>query len=224
MTTQDSFSKSTFACKSLQEENSIFLFGADVSPWKRRKISAWELTTWPKEMFCHQGFSSIWSGCMKGLRLSISLNRFWLPAPLKGLAALLAFTLEGVPKGLLPDAFPKGEAAFPATNSQIVMQQVVERYEISCCSRGSAASLLRKVSFQGTSPEVKLLGLGEASLAPFSCLTLLALGCLTFCSDPSSSNSVWKPCPMSSIPVSSLRSRNSRRCTCAAPSSKVPSS
>lgn len=72
------------------------------------------LTTWPREMFRHQGFSSIWSGCMKGLRLSISLNRFWLPAPLKGLAALLAFALGGAPKGLLPEVFPKGEAGFAA--------------------------------------------------------------------------------------------------------------
>ena len=52
---------------------------------------------------------------MKGLRLSISLNRFWLPAPVKGLAALLAFALTGAPKGLLPPTFPNGVAGLPAS-------------------------------------------------------------------------------------------------------------
>ena len=83
------------------------------------------LTTWPREMFCHQGFSSICSGCMKGLRLSISLNRFWLPAPVKGLAALLAFTLAGVPKGLLPPTFPNGVAGFPAAHGVSSQHQTV---------------------------------------------------------------------------------------------------
>ena len=73
------------------------------------------LTTWPRDMFCHQGFSSICSGCMKGLRLSASLKRFWLPAPVKGLAARLAtLALEGAPKGLAPAAFPNGDAGLPA--------------------------------------------------------------------------------------------------------------